>query len=301
MKQHLKTLIAISLIAAIVSCRFYFDTTKDNFNSHSDASSVQHGKNLTHNICGGCHYDHEVKKFIGKPMHDLPGIGGKLYSANLTQSASNGIPPRYTDAELFYLIKTGISRNGKFMPFMMRPMMADEDVNDIIAYLRSNDPDVAAVDKTVGLSHINFLGKIFIRIASGKPTPYNKGIARPDENDATEYGKYLVAVVGCYHCHSASLLHIDYSFPELSKGYMEGGAKLKSTSGKIRGSNLTPDNETGIGGYSSADFTTAVRQGTAPGGRQLRVPMPKFKDLTDKQVQAIYIYLKSLPPVKHKV
>jgi len=301
-KHHLKKLIVISILATIVSCRFYFDTTKDNFTSHSSTTSVQNGKNLTHSICGGCHYDHDVKKFIGKPMNDLPGIGGKLYSANLTQSATNGIPPKYSDAELFYLIKTGIAKNGKFMPYMMKPMMADEDINDVIAYLRSNDPDVAAVDKTVGLSHINFLGKMFIRIASKKPTAYDKGVVRPDENDAPEYGKYLIAVVGCYHCHSASLLHIDYSFPEISKGYMEGGAKFKSAGGKkIRGSNLTPDNQTGIGNFSTADFTMAVKEGIGPGGYKLRPPMPKFKELTDKQVQAIYTYLKTLPPVHHKV
>src|SRR4051812_4751375 len=151
MKHHLKKLIALSLVTAIVGCRFYFNTTKDNFTSHSNTSSFQNGKNLTHNICGGCHYDQDAKKFIGKPLHDLPGIGGRLYSANLTQSATNGIPPKYSDAELFYLLKTGISKNGKFMPFMMRPMMADEDVNDIISYLRSNDPDVTAADKTVGV------------------------------------------------------------------------------------------------------------------------------------------------------
>ena len=302
MKHHFKKLLVISLLALIASCRFYFNTTKDNFTSHSNLTSIQNGKNLTHNICGSCHYDHESKKFIGKPMNELPGIGGKLYSANLTQSASNGIPPKYSDAELFYLLKTGIARNGEFMPYMMRPMMADEDINDVIAYLRSNDPDVTAADKTVGVSHINFLGKAFIRIASGKPTPFKKGIARPDENDVAEYGRYLVGIVGCYHCHSASLLNIDYSFPELSKGYMDGGAKLKSSNGKkIRGSNLTFDNETGIGSYSSADFATAIREGIGPGGYKLRIPMPKFKDLTDKQVQAIYTYLKTLPPVKHKV
>ncbi len=290
------------MLVVVVSCRFYFDTTKDSFTSHSNATAVQNGKNLTHNICGSCHFDHEVKKFIGKPMNELPGIGGKLYSANLTQSITNGIPPKYSDAELFYLIKTGIAKNGKFMPYMMRPMMADEDINDVIAYLRSNDPDVAAEDKTVGLSHINFLGKMFIRISSKKPTPYKKGVARPDESDAAEYGRYLIAVVGCYHCHSSSLLHVDYSFPEISKGYMAGGAKFKSTGGKkIRGSNLTPDNETGIGGFSSADFTMAVREGIGPGGYKLRAPMPKFKQLTDKQAQAIYTYLRTLNPEHHKV
>lgn len=302
MKYYFKKLIVISMFALIVSCRFYFDTTKDNFTSHKDVTSVQNGKNLTHNICGSCHYDHDLKKFVGKPMNELPRIGGELYSANLTQSATNGIPAKYSDAELFYLLKTGIAKNGKFMPYMMRPMMADEDINDVITYLRSNDSDVTAADKTVGISHINFLGKMFIRISSKKPTAFNKGVIRPDDNNASDYGHYLVAVVGCYHCHSASLLHIDYSLPELSKGYMAGGAKFRSKEGKkIRGSNLTSDRETGIGGFSLEDFTLAVREGIALGGGKLRVPMPKFKMLTDKQVKAIYTYVQSLPAAHHKV
>jgi mono/diheme cytochrome c family protein len=301
MKRHFKTLTVLTILAAIVSCKFYFNTTKENFTVRTNTASVQNGKNLTHNICGGCHYDHDMKKFIGKPMHDLPGIGGKVFASNLTQSASNGIPPTYSDAELFYLLKTGIAKNGKFMPYMMRPMMADDDINDVISYLRSNDPDVAAADTTIGLTHINFLGKMFIRIASKKPTPYNKNVPGPDENDAVNYGRYLVAVVGCYHCHSASLLKVDYLHPEDSKGYMTGGARLKSTTGKIRAVNLTPDNETGIGSFTLADFTLAVKEGKGPKGRALRVPMPKFKTLTDKQVNAIYSYLKSLPAVQHRV
>ena len=299
MKKHLKKF-AVLAILIMVSCRFYFSTTKENFTVNSNQAAIQNGKNLTHNICGSCHYNHDLKKFIGMPMHDLPRIGGKLYTANLTQSVSDGIPPAYTDAELFYLIKTGIAKNGKFMPYMMRPMMADEDIHNVIAYLRSNDAEVAAADTTVGVTHINFLGKLFIRIASKKPTPYNKDVPRPDENDAVTYGRYLVAVVGCYHCHSASLLKVDYLHPENSKGYMAGGAKFKTSSGRIRGVNLTPDNETGIGTFSLDDFTLAVKDGKAPKGRMLRPPMPKFKSLTDKQVSAIYTYLKTLPAAKHK-
>jgi len=301
MKKHFKKFIVLAVLIAFVSCRFYFNTTKENFTVRTNAASVQNGKNLTHNICGGCHYDQDMKKFIGKPMHDLPAIGGKVFAANLTQSATNGIPPTYSDAELFYLIKTGIAKNGKFMPYMMRPMMADEDIKDVITYLRSNDPEIAAADTTVGLTRINFLGKMFIRIASKKPTPYNKDVPTPDENDAANYGRYLVAIVGCYHCHCSSILKVNYMHPEDSKGYMTGGARLKSTSGKIRSVNLTPDNKTGIGTFTLADFTSAVLEGKAPGGRVLRVPMPKFKSLTDKQVNAIYVYLKSLPAVEHRV
>jgi cytochrome c1 len=78
--------------------------------------------------------------------------------------------------------------------------------------------------------------------------------------------------------------------------------KLKDPKGKkLYGPNLTPDKETGIGNFSLEDFTTAVREGETPSGRKLSPSMDKFKSLTDKQVKAIYAYLKSLPPVRHKV
>lgn len=300
-RRHKRKIAFFILSVVIAGCSFYFDTTKDQFTAKANDQSFERGKNLAFNICAGCHYDPKIGKFIGRSLNDLPKIAGHLYSANLTQSQTNGIPPHYTDAELFYLLKTGISKSGKFMPYMMRPMMADEDINDIIVYLRSNDPAVAAADTTVGKTHINFIGKAGIRFAS-KPQPYNKGVPGPDENNPVEYGRYLVAVIGCYHCHSKKVLGLNYLDPEKSKGYLQGGIKLKDPQGKrLYGPNLTPDKETGIENFSEEDFAKAVREGITPSGRKLSPPMDKFKSLTDKQVHSLYTYLMSLKPVHHEV
>jgi mono/diheme cytochrome c family protein len=294
-------ILCMSVLPALISCRFYFNTTKDSFNVTSSKVSVENGKNLAFNICAGCHYDPTLKKFIGRLLNDLPKIAGHLYSANLTQSKTNGIPPNYSDAELFYLLKTGIARSGKFMPYMMRPTMADEDINDIIAYLRSSDYAVAAADTTVGKTHINFIGKSGLRFAT-KPQTYTKGIQRPNENDPIAYGRYLVGIIGCYHCHSKKVLGLDFSDPENSKGFMQGGIKLKDPDGKrLFGPNLTLDAETGIGNYTREDFSKAVREGITPSGRTLSPPMDRFESLTDKQVDGIYTYLKSVPAIHHKI
>jgi mono/diheme cytochrome c family protein len=296
-----KKILVVLFSFVVASCSFYFKTTKDGFTAKSNNDSFERGKNLAFNICAGCHYDRKIGKFIGRDLNDLPKIAGHLYSANLTQSKTNGIPPQYSDAELFYLLKTGISKSGKFMPYMMRPMMADEDINDIIVYLRSNDEAVTPADTTVGKTHINFIGKAGIRFAS-KPQPYKRGIERPDENSPIAYGRYLVAVIGCYHCHSSKVLGLNYSDPEKSKGYLEGGIKLKGPGGKrLYGPNLTPDKETGIGNFSEDDFKRAVREGITPSGRTLSPPMGKFKSLSDKQVHSIYTYMQSLKPVHHQV
>jgi len=299
--HHIKTIIIICGILLIAGCRLYFDTTKDQFSIPSSDTVITKGKNLTYTVCGGCHYDATTKKFTGKQLEDLPKIAGKVYAANITQSPAHGKIADYTDAELSYLIKTGIAKNGKYMPYMLKPMMADEDINAVIAYLRSGDDAVQPADTTIGITHINVLGKTGLRI-SGKPAPYIKGIPLPDEDNPVEYGRYLVAVTGCYHCHSKKLLRVDFIIPENSKGYMQGGIKLKDQEGKkIYAPNLTPDTATGIGAYDKEDFNAAIRAGIVPGGRQLKVSMPKFEQLTVKQVDAIYAYIRNLAPVRHQV
>jgi hypothetical protein len=187
------------------------------------------------------------------------------------------------------------------MPYMMKPMMADEDINDIIVYLRSDDPAVAAYDTTVGKTRINLIGKIGIRFLMG-PQPYQKNIQRPDENDAVAYGRYLVGIIGCYHCHSRKTTGLNFLEPEKTKGYLQGGIKLKDPQGKrLYGPNLTFDLQTGIGNFSKEDFSRAVREGISPSGKKLSPPMDKFSSLSNKQVDAIYTYLKTIPAVHHFV
>jgi hypothetical protein len=262
--------------------------------------SFERGKNLAHNICGQCHYDEHTKRFLGKLQEDLPRMIGKIYSANLTRSTSHSIMAKYSDSELVYLLKTGISREGKYVPYMIRPNLSEENINDIIIYFRSDDDAVVATDAIAGRTHLNIIGKIGTKMA-GKPLPYKKGIARADENVDVAYGRYLVDNLGCFHCHSKGILGLDYMEPEKSKGYMQGGFKFKTQKGtKVRGSNLTPDKTTGIGIYTQESFYKALTKGIDVVGDPIQYPMQQFPHLTNKQSDAIFAYLQSLPPVKNK-
>ncbi len=286
-------------VVAIISCKTHFTTTQETFVIAPKDEGLERGKNLTYNICGQCHYNREIKSFVGEQMHDLPAFMGKLYSANLTNYPA-GILPRYSDAEFFYLIKTGIARDGRFIPYMIRPTIADEDLRDILRYLRSNDEAVRGNETKVGQIHLTALGKLATKIA-GKPQPYLKGIPVPAETDEIATGKYLIDVIGCYHCHSKSILGLKYTDPERSKGYLAGGYKWKIDGERIYASNITKDNETGIGKYTRQDFRAAVREGQAPNGRMLRYPMRHFKHLTDTQLDAIFAYIQTMPARHHTV
>src|SRR5271165_6394258 len=123
----------------IYSCKTKkFETTKTSYTANASPAALERGRVLVYSSCAGCHYNRTDNKFIGMQILDVPSIAGKVYSANLTKSQSHGIPPHYSDAQLKYLLKTGIANDGRFIPYMLRPNLAEDDLNAIIAYLRSD-------------------------------------------------------------------------------------------------------------------------------------------------------------------
>jgi len=301
MKKIFKYL-SITCFASLMlySCRMH--TTNDtDFTVTKHSTSFERGKNLVYNICADCHYNRKTEKFTGNQMKDFPPMLGKLYSANLTDSKEYGVIAHYTDAELCYLLKTGIKKDGGYAPYMLRPTLADGDINDIIVYLRSGDDAVSDGDEVAGHTHVNLLGRIGVK-AVVKPIKYQGSVPMPEEDNPVAYGEYLVANIGCYHCHSKSATHLNYVHPEDTKGYMAGGSKFKNEHGKhILSPNLTPDMETGIGKYTQEGFRKALQEGISMDDDALQAPMPKFKHLTNKQADAIYAYIMQLPAKHHLI
>ena len=291
-------ILATAVIIVAISCKTRFATTNSDFKAGRSQQEIERGRVLVYSICAGCHYNRETDKFIGNRIEDVPGIAGKVYSANLTHSKTHGMPGKYTDAQLKYLLKTGVAYDGRFISYMLRPNMAESDLNAIVAFLRSDDPALAAADTTVGPTHYNLFGKMYMSMHA-KPLQYKTIAGRPGENEPVALGRYLVDNLGCFHCHSKSLTSLNYLYPEQSPGYLAGGTKLKGSSGgEVTASNITPDKNTGIGNYTREEFIKAVKDGEAP-QRKLAPPMPKFKMLGDAEISAIYAYLKTIPPVDH--
>jgi mono/diheme cytochrome c family protein len=114
-------------------------------------------------------------------------------------------------------------------------------------------------------------------------------------------GKYLVTIAGCNDCHTPG-----YFFGQPDMTRFLGGSDVAFENpglGAFVGPNLTPDAATGIGNWSSEEIVTAVQTGKRPDGRELAPIMPwhAFANLTKEDVAAIAAFLKSLPPVDHKV
>jgi len=114
-------------------------------------------------------------------------------------------------------------------------------------------------------------------------------------------GKYLVSVIPCTDCHTPGAF---FGKPDV-KRYLAGsdvGFEVPGL-GVFYAPNLTPDEGTGLGKWSKEEIATAITTGKRPDGRILAPPMPveSFKHLTKADALAIAAYLKSLPPIKHKV
>jgi mono/diheme cytochrome c family protein len=299
MKQQHATLAFITCVILVAACKIYYTPRQINYKATANAAQVKEGKRLAMMICAGCHYNPDTKQLTGHRIEDIPGIVGKVYSRNLTHDPDKGIG-HYTDGELVYLIRTGISKSGKLMPYMQRPNLATEDMEAIIAFLRSDDELVRASTIEPPASKYTPIGKLGLSKYM-KPLAYSeKTIKRPDlGSDKVAYGRYLVDNLACFHCHSGSFRKLNMEAPEKSKAFMGGGNKMKGADGiKIEVPNVT-FHETGIGNWNEQDLTHALKDGIAKGGSELRPPMPKFKDLSDAEAAAIYAYLKTIPKINH--
>jgi mono/diheme cytochrome c family protein len=120
-------------------------------------------------------------------------------------------------------------------------------------------------------------------------------------NAQVERGRYLVGLGGCNDCHTPG-----YFFGKPDQARFLGGSEVGfeiPDLGVFHGPNLTPDRDTGLDKWSTVEIATAITKGKRPDGRILAPIMPwhAFSNLTPEDVQAIAVFLKSLPPVVNKV
>lgn len=115
-----------------------------------------------------------------------------------------------------------------------------------------------------------------------------------------ERGAYLVnSVMTCHNCHTP----MTSSGPDFSRALSGGPQVFDEPSFTVRGSNITPDLETGIGKWSDADLKRALRKGIGLNGVALAPIMPTafYEIITDRDLDAIIAYLRSVRPVKNEV
>ncbi|MBS1601214.1 MAG: c-type cytochrome [Bacteroidetes bacterium] len=226
------------------------------------------------------------------------GFPGNIYAANLTPYHLGG----WSDGELFRAITSGVSKDGHALfPIMNYPAygrMDQEDVFSIIAYIRS----LPAINHDVPATQLDFPLNFIVNTI---PSPA-KMSPQPDSNNASAYGKYLVTMASCVECHSKA------DKGKIIEGTEFGGGRdFGVVNGKtIYSANITPDMETGIGTWNRELFIGKFKQYTdsnyrpRPVGKgEFNTPMPwlAYAGMREKDLAAIYAYLKTVKPIHNAV
>ena len=228
----------------------------------------------------GCHFNGDLGTLAGG--NKFEGDFGLLYSRNLTSDPTTGIAG-LSDQELADAIRFGKRAGGGNLFIMPRYSgMADQDVYNLIAYLRTLEPVENAIpDRALTMEPPAFAGEMTAPAVA--PT------------EPVERGAYLTTLARCTMCHTPK--NEDGSPVE---GMLLAGAPFRDTVAP----NLTPDEATGLGLRSEEEIAAFLATGVYDDGTEAHAGMKSVVDrgiskLTDEDRMAIVAFLKSLPPVEN--
>jgi mono/diheme cytochrome c family protein len=246
----------------------------------SDSAGLERGRHfITIMGCTECHGE----DFGGKILIDAAPFV-VLYSPNLT-TGEGGAGNRYDDAGFARAIRHGIGDDDRSLVIMPSPEynhLSDADVGAMIAWIRRVPPVhnltpeprfgpigrfLVATDQAPGLL-------VATAIDHDAPRP-----PAPPAGPTVEYGQYLARI--CAGCHTQN-------YAGTSTGGPDGSPPVL---------NITPAGR--LGHWSNDEFRTALRTGVTPNGYALNaqfMPWPLIGQATDVELDAIYLYLRSLPP-----
>lgn len=123
---------------------------------------------------------------------------------------------------------------------------------------------------------------------------------KPATMTPLQRGEYLAAVGGCVDCHTPGTF---YGAPDFKRQLSGSEVGWRGPWGVSYASNLTPDIETGLGSWTNVEIERALRSGVKKDGTPILPPMPwpNTARLTPDDMGSLIAYLKSLPPIVHKV
>jgi mono/diheme cytochrome c family protein len=267
---------------------------------HQD-SQIERGQYLV--SIAGCLDCHTPFDEQGQPDTTKLGAGGYpfdlgplgiVYTKNLTPDKTTGLGD-WTDEEIKTAFTTGVSKDGlhlfPIMPYRFFNHMSDEDVDAVVAYLKTLEPVNNSVERR--------------QILPPEALPQmerNAVMDTPDPADTEAEAAYLFkAVLACEDCHTPLDPNTQAPIPDK---YFAGGQPYEGPWGIVYGANITPDKETGIGDWTDADIERAIRGGVRPDGRVM-VLMPVasvYSHLSDNDMKAVIYYLRnSVKPVHNEV
>jgi mono/diheme cytochrome c family protein len=254
-------------------------------------ASIERGEYLVQGPmgCGNCHTPIGPQGFVmdqdltGRMVEDSPAF--RAVAPNITPA---GRIAGWSDAELVKAIREGLRPDGSLigppMPMGQYRGLSDDDVASVVMYLRSIPATPTVGDLPASEYHIP------LPPAYGPPV---ESVSAPPRGATAEYGAYLAGPVAhCVECHSPmGPQGIDVS------RLGAGGFEFHGPWGTSVAANITPS-EDGIAGYSDDELAAMITMGKRPDGTPMMPPMPYpyLAKMTPEDLQAVILYLRSLPP-----
>lgn len=268
-------------------------------------SDVERGRRVFH-ATGGCschtNYPGEGTEAPllagGRPLETPFGV---YYSTNITGDPETGLG-RWSDADFMRAMREGLSPEGQhYFPVFPYPAftgLSDRDLTDLKRYLDS----LPAVERPNRPPDAHFPFSWRATLAGWKWLNFVSKRVEPesDQNAQWNRGHYLVvAAAHCGECHT----------PRTLTGGLDAARSLAGSSEGPEGElapNISPHEQTGIGRWSIPDLVWYLEMGIKPDGDDTQGLMSEviehgYSNLPSSDLEAIAIYLKSIPAIENEV
>jgi mono/diheme cytochrome c family protein len=261
----------------------------------ADADQIARGKYIaTASDCVACHTVPGGAAMAGGLAIATPI--GAIIATNITPSRENGIGA-YTLEQFDAALRKGVRADGKHlypaMPYTSYALLSDDDVASLYAYFMNG---VAPVETHPAETKLPFPFNIRLSMAAWNLLFLDADSYKPDPEHDAEWNRGAYLARGPAHCGSCHTPRNLFMAEKISSE-MAGGDV-----GPWHAPNITSDANSGIGGWSVDELVAYMREGHAAGKSQAAGPMAEAVDnslrfLTEDDLKAIAVYLKSIPPV----
>jgi mono/diheme cytochrome c family protein len=248
----------------------------------TDAASLERGRYLY--MSRGCTECHGVDGAGKDVVND--GKGMHVRAPNITPGPGS-VVAKYDVTDWVRILRHGVKPDGRpaiVMPSEDYARLTDADLGAMVAYLRQMPPasGTAAVLELPPLVKTLYAAGVVHDAAEVIDHTLPPSAPVPEAASA-EHGAYVIN--SCIGCHGA----------KLSGGKIPGAPPEWPAA-----ANLTPGEGTAMSRYPTAEaFAAMLKTGKRPDGSEVSKVMPfiALKEMNDTDVQAMYLHLKTLPPV----
>ena len=246
--------------------------------------------------CVACHSAPKGKPFAGGLPMTTPM--GNIYTTNITPDPDTGIG-KWSEEDFEKALRQGVAKDGHnlypAMPYTSYVKVRDDDVKALYAYFMKG---VAPVNQPNRPSDIPFPLNMRWPLKFWNMVFLDKGVYRDKDGKdiAWNRGAYLIQGLGhCSACHTPrGIAFQEKALDESSSAWLTGGV----LDGWFA-SNLTGEQNVGLGRWSDADLTTFLKSGAnahaSAFGSMTDVINHSTQGMSDQDLAAMSAYLKSLP------